>query len=98
RAALDAVCELRPEFSPKTLLDFGAGPGTALWAVSDCWPDLDAATLVEASPAMQKFGAEFAPRSRVAAIDWRSDAPAAGARDLVTLAYVLDELDPAERK
>jgi len=97
RAALNAVAEMRPEFSPRSLLDFGAGPGTALWAARDEWPDLATATLVESSAAMRKFGAEFAPQCGVAAIDWRGDAPTAGARDLVTLAYVLDELDDAQR-
>jgi ribosomal protein RSM22 (predicted rRNA methylase) len=97
RAALDAVAAVRPEFSPRSLLDFGAGPGTVLWAARDGWPDLAAATLIEASPAMRKFGAEFAPQSGAAEIDWRSDVPSAGARDLVTLAYVLDEMDAAQR-
>ena len=30
RASFDAVAEVRPEFAPKTALDIGAGPGTAL--------------------------------------------------------------------
>ncbi|WP_395016584.1 small ribosomal subunit Rsm22 family protein [Dongia sp.] len=97
RAAMDAVAAVRPDFSPRQLLDFGAGPGTALWAAHDCWPDLQAAVLIETSPAMRKFGAEFAPQSGVAAIDWREAAPASGANDLVTLAYVLDELDDPQR-
>jgi ribosomal protein RSM22 (predicted rRNA methylase) len=97
RAALDAVVGLRPEFAPRSLLDFGAGPGTALWAARDCWSDLGAATLIEASAPMRKFGEGFAAASGVAEIDWRKDAPPSGASDLVTLAYVLDELDPAQR-
>jgi len=97
RATLDAVAAVRPDFSPRRLLDFGAGPGTVLWAVNDCWPDLAAATLIEASTSMRKFGAEFASRSGVAEIEWRSGAPNAGVHELVTLAYVLDELDPAQR-
>jgi ribosomal protein RSM22 (predicted rRNA methylase) len=96
RAALDAVADVRPAFAPRSLLDFGAGPGTALWAARDCWPDLDAATLVEASAAMRKFGAEFASQSGVAEIDWRSDLSSSQS-DLVTLAYVLDELDRVQR-
>jgi ribosomal protein RSM22 (predicted rRNA methylase) len=97
RAVLNAVATVRPEFSPSNLLDFGAGPGTVLWAVRDEWPELAAATMVEASASMRKFGAEFAPQSGAAEIDWRSDVPGAGARDLVTLAYVLDEMDAAQR-
>lgn len=97
RAALEAVAEVRPEFAPRSLLDFGAGPGTALWAASGCWPDIDSATLIEASASMRKFGEGFAGESGVAEIDWRNDVPASGERDLVTLAYVLDELDAAQR-
>jgi len=98
RAALDAVAAVRPDFAPRRLLDFGAGPGTALWAARDCWPGLDAATLIEGSASMRKFGTDFAPQSGIAAIDWRSNLPATGSSDLVTLAYVLDELDPAQRE
>jgi ribosomal protein RSM22 (predicted rRNA methylase) len=97
RTALGAVAELRPEFAPSSLLDFGAGPGTALWAVGDCWPGLRSATLVEISAPIRKFGAAFARECGVAEIDWRGDAQVTGARDLVTLAYVLDELDAARR-
>jgi ribosomal protein RSM22 (predicted rRNA methylase) len=96
RAALDAVFEVRPDFAPKSLLDFGAGPGTALWAARDCWPDLDSASLIEASASMRRFGEIFAGESGVAEINWRADIPSEQ-RDLVTLAYVLDELDPAQR-
>jgi ribosomal protein RSM22 (predicted rRNA methylase) len=101
RAAFDAVAELHPGFAPRSLLDFGAGPGTALWAASDCWPELEAATLIEASAPMRKFGESFAPATGIAQIDWRrdmpiSDMPISAAHDLVTLAYVLDELDPVQ--
>jgi ribosomal protein RSM22 (predicted rRNA methylase) len=97
RAACEAIAALRGDFAPKALLDFGAGPGTALWAARDCWPDLDGATLIEASGAMRKFGEAFAPASGVARIDWQSELATAPHGDLVTLAYVLDELDAAER-
>jgi len=96
RAACSALAEMRPDFAPRSLLDFGAGPGTALWAAADCWADLDAAALVEVSAAMRKFGAGFASESGVAQVDWHAEIPA-GERDLVTLAYVLDELDLAQR-
>jgi len=96
RAALSAVAERRADFAPRSLLDFGAGPGTALWAARDCWPDLDAATLVEASTAMRQFGESFAAESGVAQRAWRSDLPSEKS-ELVTVAYVLDELDPPQR-
>jgi ribosomal protein RSM22 (predicted rRNA methylase) len=36
RASLAAVAEMRPGFAPATLLDIGAGPGSALWAAHGC--------------------------------------------------------------
>src|SRR5262249_4009844 len=35
---LDAVQTARPDFAPKTMIDFGAGPGTATFAVADAFP------------------------------------------------------------
>ncbi|CAG0974622.1 MAG: methyltransferase type 11 [Rhizobiaceae bacterium] len=100
RASFSMVAAGRPDFSPATLLDLGAGPGTAMWASADCWPGLGEATLVEASAAARSAGAKLA-RS-LASIDVRwldADvgrvATVFPAADLVTLSYVLDELDPA---
>ncbi|MBN9244432.1 MAG: methyltransferase type 11 [Mesorhizobium sp.] len=99
RAAMGALEEARPGFSPATLLDIGAGPGTALWAASDTWPSLGRATLLEASAPVRAAGQALA-REMPVRCDWLSgDAtlalPAIEAADLVTLAYVLDELPPA---
>ena len=38
RASLSAIADVRPEWTPRTLLDIGAGPGSALWAARDQWP------------------------------------------------------------
>ncbi len=97
RTALDAIAERRPDFAPSTLLDFGAGPGTALWAARDCWRHLDSALLVETSSAIRAFGAGFARESGVAQIEWKPALDTVTSHDLVTIAYVLDELDPAPR-
>ncbi len=99
RAAMGALEEARPGFSPATLLDIGAGPGTAPWAASDTWPSLGRATLLEASAPVRAAGQALA-REMPVRCDWLSgDAtlalPAIEAADLVTLAYVLDELPPA---
>src|SRR5438046_1460330 len=32
RASMDAVADVRPDFAPRTMLDVGAGPGSASWA------------------------------------------------------------------
>ena len=99
RASLKAAALALPAFSPRSLLDFGAGPGTALWAAADCWPDLRAATLVEASAAARSVGAQLAEPT-FAGVDWvdgdvTRPLPGLGQAELVTLCYVLDELSPA---
>jgi ribosomal protein RSM22 (predicted rRNA methylase) len=98
RASLAAVAELRPDFTPSSLLDIGAGPGSALWATRDCWDSLEAATLVETSAAIRKVGTRLAEGLAVPTV-WldaniETGLPTLPTSDLVTLAYVLDELPP----
>jgi ribosomal protein RSM22 (predicted rRNA methylase) len=85
----------------RTLLDLGSGLGAALWAAVDAWPSLEAATLVDADGAMLTLGARvWARHPRARAITThpqtkRIDAALAlPAADIVTLSYVLGELDP----
>lgn len=101
RAAMASIAEIRPDFLPRTLLDAGAGPGTAMWAAADCWKNMTEATLVEGSAAMRRWGERLATEAPVAKIAWQADDVAKGIReaqshDLVALGYVLDELAPAE--
>ncbi|MGE0239647.1 MAG: small ribosomal subunit Rsm22 family protein, partial [Parvibaculaceae bacterium] len=56
RDAMAKLAALRPDFQPATLLDVGAGPGTALWAAADCWPGLADAVLIEKSSAIRGWG------------------------------------------
>jgi ribosomal protein RSM22 (predicted rRNA methylase) len=103
RTSFDAVADARPDFAPKTTLDIGAGPGTALWAASECWPGLTDAVLVEASPIFRNYGERLAARADLPHITWRvADAAVdvidCGARDLVTLAYVLNEIAAQVRR
>ncbi|MBZ9674918.1 small ribosomal subunit Rsm22 family protein [Mesorhizobium sp. ES1-1] len=100
RASLDALNEARPDFLPKSLLDIGAGPGTVLWASTDLWPDLEQAVLLEASAAVRKVGEMLAVDAIAAEITWLAgdatiDLAALKPADLVTCAYVLDEIVPA---
>ncbi|MDP3492538.1 MAG: small ribosomal subunit Rsm22 family protein [Hyphomonadaceae bacterium] len=100
--SLAALAERQPDFAPRTALDVGAGPGTVMWAASDIWPDLQSATLLEASPAIRAVGEKLAAASNLAHIDWRHtditrDAERLAPSDLVTLAYVLDELSAEQR-
>jgi ribosomal protein RSM22 (predicted rRNA methylase) len=103
RASFDAIAEARPDFAPRTMLDIGAGPATALWAAADCWPALADALLVEASPLLRACGEELAAEADLPNMTWRianvaSDAIDGAPRDLVTLAYVLNELAPNARQ
>lgn len=84
-----------PGFAPRTQLDLGAGLGAALWAARETWPSLERAVAVEAEPEMARLGRELAPFA-----DWRAGRlPAVpdGPFDLVTVSYVLNELDEAAR-
>src|SRR5262249_61520918 len=103
RASFGAIAEAFPDFSPQTMLDVGAGPATALWAAADCWPALADAYLVEASPMLRACGEELAAQAKLPNMTWRiadvaSDAIDGAPRDLVTLAYVLNELAPNGRR
>lgn len=98
---LESVAEARPDFAPRSLLDVGAGPGTATWAAAEQWPDLRQAFLVEGSAAMQAVGVRLTAPLTVQT-EWRSAAvdtglPGLETRDLVLMAYVLDELEPFAR-
>ncbi|MBX9825278.1 MAG: methyltransferase type 11 [Xanthobacteraceae bacterium] len=102
RAGFAAVAVARPDFAPRTVLDIGAGPGTALWAAADCWPDLGDALLVEASPVFRACGEALAadaglPRSTWRGADIAADPIDGAPRDLVAMAYVLNELAPESR-
>ncbi|MDX8466397.1 small ribosomal subunit Rsm22 family protein [Mesorhizobium sp. VK23B] len=100
RACLDALTDARPDFQPKGLLDIGAGPGTMLWATADAWPELERAVLVEASAAVRKVGQSLAAGAIAARTDWLAgdatiDLDGLEPADLVSSAYVLDEIAPA---
>lgn len=99
RRSLDMAAEILPEFDPVSMLDVGAGPGTALWAAADCWHSLNRAEMIEASPFIRQFGEALAAPCPVAERHWRAgraedELAKVQPADLVTLAYVLDELTP----
>ncbi|MCC6917602.1 MAG: methyltransferase type 11 [Alphaproteobacteria bacterium] len=95
RAALGMAAERVPAFTPRRLLDVGAGPGTALWAAADLWPTLREADLLEASAAMRAAGAALGESGL--AVTWHAaevtgGLPKIAPADLVTAAYVVNEL------
>ena len=103
RASFAGVARARPDFAPATALDNGAGPGTALWAAAECWSALGDAVLVEASPIFRAWGEQLAAGAGLPHATWHTaDLTAEGCdctpRDLVTMAYMLNELAPQARR
>src|SRR5262249_39384195 len=62
-ACLNALQEVRPDFVPQSLLDVGAGPGTASWAAAEAFPTLATLTLLDVNPALRGLALEFAKGS-----------------------------------
>ncbi len=101
RAALGYAIEIVPDFAPRTILDIGAGPGTASWAGIDAWPSVQRATLLDSNPRLLALArALHGAIQRDIAADILSgdltqtlrDAPNA---DVVMASYALTELTPA---
>src|SRR5579872_816137 len=46
-ASLNALCEMKRDFAPKSLLDVGAGPGTASWAAAEAFGSLQRFMLLD---------------------------------------------------
>ena len=63
RASLAAIADIRPGWEPQSLLDIGAGPGSAWWAACDQWPSIERATMVEACDPIRRVGEELARRA-----------------------------------
>ena len=102
-ASLNAFTEVNPDFAPKSLLDIGAGPGTATWAASEAFPSLNTFTLLDANTALRDLAAELAQsHPRLGAMSYNSgDArkllTASPEADLVVASYVINELSASER-
>jgi len=92
-AALRRTQEVSPRFSPSSLLDVGAGPGTVALAARAIWPSLAAITLLEPNAIFRGVAEEFWPNANIVAGTLGGVLPNA---DLVTAGYVLAELDLAK--
>lgn len=82
------------------VLDVGAGPGTATWALFERWPALAQSTMLERDKAMMAQGQALAlayPEINVSMreIDFVSALDKAEAHDLVILAFALSEVEEA---
>ena len=102
-ASLNALAEIRPDFAPTSLLDVGAGPGTATWAAAEAFSSLQDFTLLDANDALRTLALELVSDSfRLRPVHYeRGEARAALAKaeaaDLVIASYVIGELSAAEQ-
>src|ERR1700686_3835668 len=70
-ASLNALREIVPDFAPKSLLDIGAGPGTASWAAAEAFSSLQDFSLVDANRALRALALDLAGGSgRLRAVDY----------------------------
>ena len=104
-AVLSEVQTRKPQWQPHTVLDAGAGPGTAMWALHELWPELEQITLLEREEAMIAFGKQLAIHASSQVIQhaqWHKvdllgqwDTKLC---DLVLASYVIGELPPPQRE
>jgi ribosomal protein RSM22 (predicted rRNA methylase) len=103
-ASLNALCEVTPEFAPKSLLDVGAGPGTATWAAAEAFSSLQDFSMFDANPALRALALDLGRGStRLRDLKYqRGEAHAALAdaepADLVVASYMIGELGAAEQR
>ena len=98
-AALTATHDRVPDFAPHSLLDAGAGPGTASWTAASFWPGLRSITMVDSHARFRAVAAQFTQSSSSSALQ-ASDIvtgdlltwSAQGRFDLVIAAYALAEI------
>ena len=101
-ACLNALVEARPDFAPESLLDVGAGPGTASWAAAETFVSLQNFMLLDINSALQKLALDLGrTHARLAAMTCRRDADALDEvepADLVIASYLIGEVGDAERR
>jgi len=102
-AVLNALCEVRPDFAPHTLLDIGAGPGTASWAAVEAFSSLTSFALADDNESLRTLALDLMRGSvRLSGADYRKGnardlIAATEPADLVIASYMIGELDERER-
>jgi len=103
RSALAELHSVAPDFAPRVHLDLGGGTGAAVWAVADVWPDRLAHTVWEHVDMVAQLGRRLAASATTTLryTDWHhrditEPTPLPNA-DLVTVSYLLGELEPPAR-
>jgi len=103
-ASLNALIEIVPDLAPESLLDVGAGPGTASWAAAEAFPSLQAFTLLDANRTLSRLALELAHDSirladcRYLPGDAGTNLAEVSQADLVVASYVIGELGESEQR
>src|SRR5947209_4981022 len=103
-ASLNALVEIKPDFAPNSLLDVGAGPGTATWAAAEAFSSLRDFTLLDANDALRTLALGLVTDSfRLRDVSYeRGEARAtlkkADTSDLVVASYMIGEISDAEQR
>ena len=103
-ASLNALIEIVPDLTPESLLDVGAGPGTASWAAAEAFPSLQAFTLLDANRTLSRLALEFAhdstrlPDCRYLPGDAAANLAEAAPTDLVIASYLIGELSESDQR
>jgi ribosomal protein RSM22 (predicted rRNA methylase) len=95
-AALGELRRLAPEFAPESVLDIGAGPGTASWAAKEAWASLKSFSLADNHPPFLALARElWEGPAEFLDLDLRKTGELPKA-DLAIAAYTLAEMPEAE--
>jgi ribosomal protein RSM22 (predicted rRNA methylase) len=102
-ASLNALREIRPDFAPASLLDVGAGPGTATWAAAEAFSSLTDFTLLDSNAALRALALDlFGDSARLSGVRYslreaRAALADAEMADLVVASYMIGEIGDTER-
>ena len=101
RRVLGEMAKINPEFTPNSILDIGAGPGTASWAALSIWPELSNINMIEMDARFVELADTLAKASELEALKNANITRAKigateGKAELVLAAYVFAELAEKE--
>jgi ribosomal protein RSM22 (predicted rRNA methylase) len=102
-ACLNALCEIRPDFAPHSLLDAGAGPGTASWAAAETLPSLKDFSSIDANSALRALALDLGRESsRLREMNYQQGEAltvlaAMPQADVVVASYMIGEIAAAKQ-
>jgi ribosomal protein RSM22 (predicted rRNA methylase) len=101
-ASLNALRKITPGFAPASLLDVGAGPGTATWAATEAFSSLKTFTLLDTNSALRALALDLGGVRLRDVTYQRGEARAAlaatDAADFVVASYMIGEISDAEQR